>query len=37
MNRAIMSRGAFAVIYRLHLKYYKKDPEVSNLFQLNRL
>jgi len=32
MNRAIMSHGAFAVIYGLHLKYYIKDPEVSNLF-----
>ncbi|CAN6358908.1 unnamed protein product [Urochloa humidicola] len=29
MNRAIMSRGAFAVIYGLHLKYYIKDPEVT--------
>jgi hypothetical protein len=32
MNRAIISHGAFAVIYGLHLKYYIKDPEVSNLF-----
>ncbi|OEL22791.1 hypothetical protein BAE44_0016190, partial [Dichanthelium oligosanthes] len=29
MNRAIISRGAFAVIYGLHLKYYIKDPEVT--------
>ncbi|CAN6336610.1 unnamed protein product [Urochloa humidicola] len=29
MNRAIMSHGAFAVIYGLHLKYYIKDPEVT--------
>ncbi|KAL5209931.1 hypothetical protein ABZP36_005554 [Zizania latifolia] len=29
MNRAIMSQGAFAVIYGLHLKYYMKDPEVT--------
>ncbi|KAL6636744.1 hypothetical protein ACP70R_024316 [Stipagrostis hirtigluma subsp. patula] len=29
INRAIMSRGAFAVIYGLHLKYYIKDPEVT--------
>ncbi|KQK12651.2 uncharacterized protein LOC100838325 [Brachypodium distachyon] len=29
LNRAIMSRGAFAVIYGLHLKYYIKDPEVT--------
>ncbi|XP_062212712.1 uncharacterized protein LOC133913550 [Phragmites australis] len=29
MNRAIMSRGAFAVIYGLHLKSYIKDPEVT--------
>ncbi|KAM0924585.1 hypothetical protein ACQ4PT_004570 [Festuca glaucescens] len=28
LNRAITSRGAFAVIYGLHLKYYIKDPEV---------
>ncbi|KAF7075351.1 hypothetical protein CFC21_080128 [Triticum aestivum] len=28
VNRGIMSRGAFAVIYGLHLKYYIKDPEV---------
>ncbi|GJM96944.1 hypothetical protein PR202_ga13828 [Eleusine coracana subsp. coracana] len=28
LNRAIMSHGAFAVIYGLHLKYYIKDPEV---------
>ena len=32
MNRAIMSHGALAVIYGLHLKYFIKDPEVSNLF-----
>lgn len=32
MNRAIMSHGAFAVIYGLHLKCYIKDPEVSYLF-----
>ncbi|WVZ60904.1 hypothetical protein U9M48_010863 [Paspalum notatum var. saurae] len=29
MNRAIMSRGAFAVIYGMHLRYYIKDPEVT--------
>ncbi|KXG39541.1 uncharacterized protein LOC8081094 isoform X1 [Sorghum bicolor] len=29
MNRAIMSHGAFAVIYGLHLKCYIKDPEVT--------
>ncbi|RLM98003.1 uncharacterized protein C2845_PM06G03900 [Panicum miliaceum] len=29
MNRAIISHGAFAVIYGLHLKYYIKDPEVT--------
>ncbi|XP_062214297.1 uncharacterized protein LOC133915234 [Phragmites australis] len=29
MNRAILSHGAFAVIYGLHLKYYIKDPEVT--------
>jgi hypothetical protein len=28
LNRAIVSRGAFAVIYGLHLKCYIKDPEV---------
>ncbi|GJN22991.1 hypothetical protein PR202_gb10604 [Eleusine coracana subsp. coracana] len=30
LNRAIMSYGAFAVIYGLHLKYYIKDPEVNS-------
>jgi hypothetical protein len=30
LNRAITSRGAFAVIYGLHLKYYIKDPEVNS-------
>ena len=36
VNRGIMSRGAFAVIYGLHLKYYIKDPEVNPtyVFQL---
>jgi hypothetical protein len=29
MNRAIISHGAFAVIYGLHLRYYIKDPEVT--------
>ncbi|TVU44535.1 hypothetical protein EJB05_03980 [Eragrostis curvula] len=29
LNRAIMSRGAFAVIYGLHLKYFIKDSEVT--------
>jgi len=29
MNRAIMSHGAFAVIYGLHLRCYIKDPEVT--------
>ncbi|KAG2625345.1 uncharacterized protein LOC120700455 [Panicum virgatum] len=29
MNRAIMSHGALAVIYGLHLKYFMKDPEVT--------
>jgi hypothetical protein len=29
MNRAIVSKGAFAVIYGLHLRYYMKDSEVT--------
>ncbi|GJM96946.1 hypothetical protein PR202_ga13830 [Eleusine coracana subsp. coracana] len=33
LNRAIMSYGAFAVIYGLHLKYYIKDPEFSYIHQ----
>ncbi|XP_062187019.1 uncharacterized protein LOC133890590 isoform X2 [Phragmites australis] len=29
MNRSIMSKGAFAVLYGQHLKYYIRDPEVT--------
>ncbi|KAJ1288108.1 hypothetical protein BS78_02G064600 [Paspalum vaginatum] len=29
MNRSIMSRGAFAILYGRHLKYYIRDPEVT--------
>ncbi|XP_006650742.1 uncharacterized protein LOC102715282 [Oryza brachyantha] len=29
MNRAIVSKGAFAIIYGLHLRYYMKDSEVT--------
>jgi hypothetical protein len=28
MNRAILSRGAFAVFYGRNLKYFIKNPEV---------
>ncbi|KAL6647327.1 hypothetical protein ACP70R_014764 [Stipagrostis hirtigluma subsp. patula] len=29
MNRSIMSKGAFAILYGQHLKYYIRDPEVT--------
>uniref|UniRef100_A0A0D9W088 FHA domain-containing protein n=1 Tax=Leersia perrieri TaxID=77586 RepID=A0A0D9W088_9ORYZ len=29
MNRAIVSKGAFAIIYGLYLRYYMKDSEVT--------
>jgi hypothetical protein len=34
MNRSIMSKGAFAILYGQHMKYYIREPEVilSNEF-----